>query len=224
MPNPAALAAQARKNMVDSQIHTAGVISAPLLEAFRLVPREAFVPGNLRGVAYIDEDLPLGDGCFLMEPAVLARLIQAVEVSPEDVVLNIGDHTGYSSAIFSALVKTVITIENRPGMLDDARRCWADYSFCNIAVINGDLTEGCPEHAPYSLIFMQGAVAEVPDILLAQLSLRGRLITILRPAGSRVGTAVMIERIGDGKYSTLKLFDTGTPYIPGFEPRIEFAF
>jgi protein-L-isoaspartate(D-aspartate) O-methyltransferase len=224
MPNPAILAAQARKNMVDSQIHTAGVISEEVLHAFRTVPRELFVPEHLRGVAYIDEDLPLGDGRYLMEPAVLARMIQAAEVKPGDVVLNIGDDTGYSSAILSMLAGTVITVEAQPGLLEGARVCWAEFSYCNVAVINGDLTEGCVEHAPYSLIFMKGAVAEIPDIFLAQLSLHGRLLAILRPAGAKIGTAVIIERIGDGKYSTRKLFDAATPYIPGFEPRTEFAF
>ncbi len=224
MINPAVLAAQARKNMVDSQIHTAGVISEPLLEAFRTVPREMFVPEQLRGVAYIDEDLPLGDGRYLMEPSVLARMLQAADLRPQDVVLNIGDDTGYSSAVLSLLVETVITVESQAALLDPARRCWAEFSYCNIAVIDGDLTEGCPEHAPYSLIFMKGAVAEIPDIFLAQLSLHGRLVAILRPAGAKIGTAVIVERVGEGKYSTRKLFDAATPYIPGFEPRPEFSF
>lgn len=224
MPNPAVLAAQARKNMVDSQIHTAGVISEPVLEAFRTVPREVFVPEHLRGLAYVDEDLPLGDGRYLMEPSVLARLIQAADVRHDDVVLNVGDDTGYSSAILSLLAGTVITVEARPDLLDVARVCWADFSCCNVAVIDGDMTEGCPEHAPYSLIFMKGAIAEIPDIFLAQLTLHGRLLAILRPAGAKIGTAVIIERVGDGKYSTRKLFDAATPYIPGFEPRTEFAF
>lgn len=225
MPNQAAIAAEARKNMVDSQIHTAGVIDYAVLEAFRTVPREMFAPEHLRGVAYVDEDLALGDGYYLMEPAVLARMVEAAGVRPDDIVLNIGDVTGYSSAILSMLAGTVITVEARPGLLDSARRIWAECSYCNVAVIHGeDLTEGCPEHAPYSLIFMKGAVAEIPDVLLAQLSLHGRLIAVLRPANARMGVAVLVERIGEGKYATRKLFDAATHYIPGFAPRTEFSF
>ena len=117
-----------------------------------------------------------------------------------------------------------MTLETKAGMLDHARRIWAESGYCNIAVIGGDLTEGCPEHAPYSLIFMNGSVADIPDIFLAQLSLHGRLITVWRPGGAKTGTAIMIERVGDEQYSTRKLFDAATPYIPGFEPRPEFSF
>ncbi|HEY8189563.1 MAG TPA: protein-L-isoaspartate O-methyltransferase, partial [Micavibrio sp.] len=222
MPNLSARMTAARTNMVDSQIHTAGVISAPVLDAFRSVPREMFVPESLQGVAYADEDLNLGHGCFLMEPVVLARMIHEADIKVGDIVLNIGDSTGYASSILSVLASTVVTVETKPGMLDHARRVWAENGYCNIAMLSGDLTEGCPEHAPYSLIFMNGSVSEIPDIFLAQLSLRGRLVAVWKPAGAKIGTAVMIERIGDGKYATRKLFDAATPYIIGFEPRSEF--
>ena len=186
--------AAARTNMVDSQIHTAGVISDPVLEAFRSVPREMFVAEELRGLVYADEDLPLGQGHFLMEPATLARMIETVEVKEGDRVLNIGDSTGYSTAILSRLATTVMT-------LDQAK-----------------------DNDVFSLIFMNGAVAEIPQTLLEHLSLRGRLITIVKPAGVRVGTVTLIERIGDGHYSTRKFFEAGTPYIPGFEPQPGFTF
>lgn len=224
MPTLSARMIIARTNMVDSQIYTAGVVSSPVLESFRTVPREMFVPESLRDVAYVDEDLDLGQGRFLMEPVVLARMIHEASVRDSDIVLNIGDSTGYSSAILSTLASTVVTVETAPGMLDRARRVWVENDYCNIAMISGDLTEGAPEHAPYSLIFMNGSVAEIPDIFLAQLSLHGRLVTVWKPAGAKIGTAIMIERIGDGKYATRKLFDAFTPYITGFEPRSEFTF
>jgi protein-L-isoaspartate(D-aspartate) O-methyltransferase len=106
MPNYAA----ARINMVDSQIHPSGVVSAPVLDAFRTVPREMFVPEDLRGRVYADEDLMLGNGQFLMDPAVLARMIEAANVQPQDVILNIGDSTGYSSAILAELAKPLLPI------------------------------------------------------------------------------------------------------------------
>lgn len=214
----------ARTAMVQSQIQTLGVISEPVLEAFLTVPRERFVPGELCAVAYIDEDIILPDGRVMMEPAVIARMIEAVGVAPEDVVLNIGDDTGYSSAILSMLATTVITVETRDGMLDPARQVWADCSYCNVATIGGDLREGCPEHAPYSLIFFNGSVADIPDIFPAQLSLGGRLIAVARPGGHVMGTATIIARVGEGQYATRKLFDAATPYVHGFEPQPEFVF
>lgn len=184
----------ARTNMVDSQIHTAGVISEPVLNAFRTIPRELFVPEDLRGRVYADEDLPLGNGQFLMDPAILARMIEAVKMTPNDIVLNIGDSTGYSSAILAELAKIVLTHDNVAGQ------------------------------ASCSLIIMNGAVAEIPQTLLSCLMLQGRLIAVLKPAGEKIGTVVMVQRTGDGQYSTRKLFDAATPYISGYEPRAAFTF
>ena len=190
MPNYAA----ARINMVDSQIHTAGVITGPVLEAFRKVPRENFVPDQLRGRVYADEDLPLGNGHFLMDPSVLARMIEAVEIRPDDVVLSIGDSTGYAAAILSELCKTVMTHDHVAGQ-----------SSCSLILING-------------------AVHEIPQTLLACLSQNGRLITVLKPDGKKIGTVVMIQRTGENQFSTRKLFDAATPYVPGYEPRPAFIF
>lgn len=184
----------ARIHMVDSQINTAGVVSGPVLEAFRTVPRELFVPEELRGRVYADEDLPLSQGQFLMEPVILARMIEAAQIRPDDVVLNIGDSTGYSSAILAELSKVVMTHDNVAGQ-----------SSC-------------------SLIIMNGAVHEIPKNLLSCLTLGGRLVTVLKPAGEKMGTAVMVQRTGEGQYSTRKLFDAATPYIAGYEPKPAFTF
>jgi len=216
--------AQARESMVASQINPQGVIDERVLNAFRTVPREYFVPDRLRSVAYVDEDLILEDGRIMMEPVIIARMIEKVSVQPEDVVLNIGDDTGYSSAILSMLATTVITVETKPGQLDSARQVWAECSYCNVAALPGDLNEGCPEHAPYNVIFLNGSVAEVPQIFLAQLSVGGRLIAVLRPYGAKMGVMTLIERVGDGKYASRALFDAATPYMPGFEPRPDFIF
>ena len=183
----------ARTNMVDSQIHTAGVVTAPILEAFRTVPREDYVPDAMRGLVYADEDLPLGNGHYLMEPAILARMLEAVEVNAGDRALSIGDSTGYSAAILTMVAKSVTT----------ADRVAANDQF--------------------SLIVVSGAVAEMPPEWLSLLSLRGRIVAVLKPKG-QMGVATEIERIGENAFSTRKLFDAGTPYLPGFEPRNSFTF
>lgn len=183
----------ARINMVDSQIHTAGVVSAPILEAFRTVPRENYVPEEMRGLVYSDEDLPLGNGHFLMEPAILARMLEAVEINTNDCALSVGDATGYSAAIMTMLAKSVTT----------ADRVAANDQF--------------------SLIVISGAVAEMPPEWLSLLTIGGRIVSVLKPKG-QVGVATEIERIGESSFSTRKLFDAGTPYLPGFEPRTSFTF
>ncbi|MDB5490806.1 MAG: protein-L-isoaspartate family protein [Micavibrio sp.] len=183
----------ARINMVDSQIHTAGVVTAPILEAFRTVPRENYVPEEMRGLVYADEDLSLGNGHFLMEPAVLARMLEAAEVNKSDRALSIGDSTGYSAAILTMLAGFVTTADR---------------------VASND---------QFSLIVVSGAVAEMPPEWLSLLALRGRIVAVLKPKG-QMGVATEIERIGENSFSTRKLFDAGTPYLPGFEPRITFTF
>src|SRR3546814_110876 len=95
--------AAARLNMVESQIRANNVTDPPLVEAFLSVPREMFVPKTMRGIAYVDEDLSLGAGRYLMEPMVLARLLQLAQVGPEDLVLDIGSTTGYSAAVLARL-------------------------------------------------------------------------------------------------------------------------
>jgi protein-L-isoaspartate(D-aspartate) O-methyltransferase len=184
----------ARTNMVDSQIHTAGVVSSPLLEAFRTVPRELFVPEGLRGLVYVDEDLPLGQGYFLMEPAVLARMLEAADIKGHDHILNVGDATGYSTAILSMIAKTVTTPDK------------------------------VLQNETFSLIVLNGSVPEMPPVLLDHLAMQGRIVGIIKPPGLRMGTVTIMERIGDKHYSTRKLFEAGTPYIPGFEPESVFTF
>lgn len=193
--------AVARTNMVDSQIHTAGVVSVPVLEAFRTIPREAFVPENLRGRVYADEDLPLGGGAFLMEPSILARMIEAAEVCADDVVLSIGDPTGYAAAILGELAKLVMTHDNVAGQ------------------------------ASCSLIIMNGAVHEIPENLLCCLTENGRLLTVLKEKNAMTGSAVIVRRLGARhdasgqiRYSTRKLFDAATPYIAGYAPEPSFVF
>lgn len=218
--------AQARKNMVDSQLATSGITDPRVLDAFTTVPREMFLPPDRKGAAYRDEDLllPEGGGTFCMEPLVHARLIQAARPGQQDAVLNIGDATGYSAAILSDMVSTVMTLESRPGILNAARASWDELGFCNIAVLRGKEAEGCPEHAPYDLIVLNGAVGTIPETLLAQLSPHGRLAAVLRPRPDGTGRITVIEKIGENAFSTGYFHDAATPYVPGLEPAETFTF
>ena len=168
--------AAARFNMVESQLRTNKVTDLRLLGAFETVPRERFVPEPLRGIAYIDEDVPLGGGRFVMEPRVLARLLQAADPGPEDVALDLGCGSGYATAILSRLVATVVALEDDAALAAAANRTLEKLEIDNAVVVEGRLTEGYPKQAPYNVILLGGAVAEVPAAIADQLAEGGRLV------------------------------------------------
>lgn len=215
---------KARENMVDGQIHTAGVVSEGLLKSFSTVPREIFLPEKLRGVAYADEALAMGKGRHLLEPMVHGKLLEAARLRPEDVALDIGVGAGYSSAILSPLVTTVVALDDSKRFLDKAARLWEKLGVCNVVAIERDMTRGTPEHAPFSLIIINGAVSHIPQDLIDQLEPGGRLLTILNPARGMLGKAVLVEKTTGAHYSVTQLFDAGAPYLPGFEPQSAFVF
>ncbi len=215
---------QARKNMVDCQIHPNGVITPDLLEAFEQTPRELFVPDEYQKMACNDEDIPLGHGRYLLEPSVHARMIQALELKSEDVVLDIGGGTGYSAAIISPLVSTVVAIESENDLSKRAEKIWESTGLCNIAFFEGALEEGNAGHAPYDSIIINGAVAQVPEKILEQLVSGGRLVCVVKEAGHVMGQAHLFQKLEDGQYSSYALFDAGTPYLKGFEPKPSFQF
>ncbi len=142
--------AAARLNMVESQLRTNKVTDLRLLGAFETVPRELFVPEPLRGIAYIDEDVALGGGRFVMEPRVLARLLQAAQPGPEDVALDLGCGSGYATAILSRLVATVVALEDDAALATAVNRTLGELEIDNAVVVEGRLTEGYPKQAPYT--------------------------------------------------------------------------
>jgi protein-L-isoaspartate(D-aspartate) O-methyltransferase len=216
-----------RKNMLDCQLLTNGITDERVQAAFMATPREVFLPEEKRGFAYIDEDIALDEGAFLMEPMTHARLVQYAGLSADDVVLNIGDFTGYASAILSQLVSTVITLEPKAGMLDHARQVWSDLGCCNVALVNGSThvaSEGVPEHAPYSVIMVHGATCDISDSLLDQLQDGGRLIAVECAGENMPGNITIVEKVADGKYSRRTVKNASVPFVPGMEPKPGFVF
>lgn len=214
----------ARRHMVDSQIKTNGVITPGIIEAFEQTPREEFVPKAIRGVAYTDEDVSLGHGRFLLEPSVHAKLVEAAKPTAQDVVLDIGCGTGYSTTILSPLTMTVIALEENQDYLDRATALWEKLGANNVASLKGPLNLGSARHAPFSLIFINGAVAEIPQNIVTQLSPQGRLLTVLRKPGEVMGQAVLVKNLGNGQSASTTLFGAASPYVPGFEPKTTFVF
>lgn len=214
----------ARQNMVDCQIRTNGVINPVLIKALGNVPREAFTPETLQSVSYMDEDLMLGDGRFLLEPVTLSRMIEALSPGRDDLVLDVGGATGYAAAILGSLAGTVIALEENKAYLEQAAKVWEALEIGNVVAEQGALAQGCAKHAPYDYILVGGSVADAPEALIKQLREGGRLVTIIRGADQPIGQVTLFESRGDQGYSSVVLFEAGCPYLPGFMPKPAFSF
>lgn len=214
--------AAARLNMVESQIRTNKVTDPRIVDAFGTVPREAFVGEAKRGIAYIDEDLEVAPGRYLMEPMVLARLLQAAAPQAGDMALDIGCATGYSTAVLAQLAETVVGLERERTLMDAANRTLNALDVDNAVVVEGALEAGYQKQAPYNVIVFQGAVAEVPETVKRQLADGGRLVAVVVDQAG-IGRGTLVQRAGDS-FSSRTLFDAATPLLPGFAREVGFVF
>lgn len=213
--------ARARANMVDGQIRTADVTNPPLLAAFLQVPREEFVPDNLKGLAYLDEELAIGGGRCLLAPAHLAKLIQAATVKPDDIVLDIGCGTGYSAAILSLLSASVVALEADAALVATAGETLGRLGYDNAVTVEGALEDGYAAEGPYDIILVPGACETVPETILKQLREGGRLIAV-EGSGNSAMACMWVK--DDGVVSRRRLFNCAIPLMPGFEKPAEFVF
>lgn len=213
--------AAARHNMVQSQLEPNRVTDPAVIKAMDTVPREKFVPDALAGVAYLDEDLQIAPGRYLMEPRVFARLVQAAKVGPTDVALDVGCGTGYSAAVLAHLGATVVALESDADLAAQATDILTGLSVENAAVVSGDLAAGLPEQGPFDVIMVGGAIPAVPDALCRQLAEGGRLLAVV--GEGRVGEATLFSWRA-GVLSRHALFDAALAPLPGFERASEFSF
>ncbi|HWE75102.1 MAG TPA: protein-L-isoaspartate O-methyltransferase [Stellaceae bacterium] len=217
----------ARLNMVEGQLRTNKVTDEAVLEGFLTTPRERFVPANLRGIAYVDDDVPLGNGRFLVEPLVLARLLQLAEIGKNDKVLEIGSATGYATAILAKIAASVVAVESDPQLAATARANLQALGIANAQLQDAPLTAGWRAGAPYNVILINGAVGEVPAAISDQLAEGGRLVTVTEgsagPVEARCGSAVLMTR-AEGKLSNRSAFDATVESLPGFARRPAFVF
>jgi len=217
--------AERRVKMVDGQIRTVDVTSAPLLQAMLTVPRELFVSPDLRDLAYIDEDVRIaggpGSARYLMEPSPLARLIQLAEVGAQDNVLDVGCGTGYSAAILSSLARSVVALESDSALAETARSVLAQLDCRNVEVVTGPLREGHAASAPYDAILIGGSVEEVPESLFEQLAEGGRLVAV--EGSGNAGIARLYLKTA-GIVTGRRTFNAAIKPLPGFERMHAFEF
>ncbi|MGH7126204.1 MAG: protein-L-isoaspartate O-methyltransferase family protein [Stellaceae bacterium] len=214
--------AAARLNMVEGQLRTNGVTDPALLDAFLSVPRERFVAEALRGVAYVDDDVPLGNGRYLMEPLVLARLVALTGLQPDARVLIVGAGSGYDAAIVSKLAGGVIAVESDPTLAAAARRLLSELGYANARVVEAPMEQGHAAGAPYDAILFGGAVADVPDVIVRQLDKSGRIAVVVASEG-RVAQITLMARTGE-LLPRRPVFDAASHTLPGFASKPAFVF
>jgi protein-L-isoaspartate(D-aspartate) O-methyltransferase len=185
------------------------------------VPRELFTPKLKRPLAYGDIDLPLGPDRWLMRPRDFAKLVQALAVEKDDVVLDVACGRGYSCAVLARLAAMVVGLEASESMIEKANEALEAAGVVNAAIVKGELKAGVPDQGPYDVVFVNGAVEVVPDAWLTQLADGGRLGVVVQDRG--VGRATVFTRAGGVVGSRIE-FDCATPVLPGFERPKTFNF
>jgi protein-L-isoaspartate(D-aspartate) O-methyltransferase len=211
--------AVARRHMVDGQVRTADVTDLRLISAMLEIPRERFVPAASAGLAYVDLDVPVGAGRRLLKPMVLAKLIQALDLSGSDRVLDVGCATGYGAAVLARVAGEVIALETDPGLAKSAGSELSSQP--NIRLVTGALADGWPAGAPYDAILLEGATEVVPSALCRQLKDGGRLVCVL---GSGPGPKAMLYRRSGEEVGGRPIFDATAALLPGFAKPQVFAF
>lgn len=216
-----------RIKMVDGQLRTTDVNSAPILRAMLEVPRELFVPARRRELAYIDEDILLGgsetagDARYLMEPSPFAKLLQLADIRPSDFVLDVGCASGYSAAVLSHLAGSVVALESDATFARLAAQTLDELGYGTVAVVQGPLEEGYPSEAPYDVIIVNGSVGRLPETILRQLRDGGRLAAV-EGVGNAAVANLYVRR--NGVVSSRRGFNAAVKPLPGFQQKAVFDF
>jgi protein-L-isoaspartate(D-aspartate) O-methyltransferase len=210
-----------RVHMVNGQIRAGGVVDKAVLAAFLDVPRQRFVAPKYASLAYLDRELPARGAKFrrLLAPMVLARMLQAVTVVPNDRVLDVAGGSGYGAAILATMGAKVVLLESDAGAAEAAKA--ELHSHVNVTVVVGPLDSGAAALGPFDLIIVEGAFGVFPDSLIALIADPGRLVGI--DASSEPSQAVVYEKNGAG-ISRRALFETKADLLDGFTPGVSFAF
>lgn len=209
-----------RTMMVDTQVRPNDVSSFPIIEAMLSIPREEFVPPSHRAVAYSGENLDIGRGRVLLEPRTLAKMVNALDIEPDDLVLDIACGYGYSSAVLARLAEAVVAIEDDEDIAAEAERRLVEAGIFNVAVLTGKLTEGAPKQGPYDAILIGGGVEEVPAAITEQLKEGGRIAALFLEGG--LGVVRLGHRL-NGRMTWRYAFNAYAPPLVDFVRQREFS-
>ncbi|WP_424967737.1 MULTISPECIES: protein-L-isoaspartate O-methyltransferase family protein [unclassified Dinoroseobacter] len=209
-----------RTMMVDTQVRPSDVTKFNIIDAMLTVRREVFTPDDKREIAYVSENVPLGGERVMLEPRTLAKILDALDIQPEEMVLDIGCGLGYSTALIAKLAEAVVAVEEDADLARDAEALLSSENVDNAALITAPLAEGAPKHGPYDVITLQGAVEEVPEAILAQLKEGGRIAAVFMEGG--LGVCRLGYKI-DGDVSWRFEFNASAPVLNGFERATAFV-
>ena len=229
MPLPVIDAAEHRSNMVDCQLRPNKVVDNRVLGAMRTLPRERFLPPALAARAYVDEDVALPGGRCLMEPLVLARLVQLANPVAGEHVLVVGAGAGYPAAVLATCGAAVVALEENEDLLRIARTLLPEVvpglPGPAVQVVSGPLAAGWPAEAPYDLVFVAGGFEQLPAAIIGQVRPNGGRLVGVRVLAGRVGQAVQGERTGTAAAISFRpFFDCATPVLPSLRREPAFVF
>lgn len=213
--------AAARTTMVDCQVRPSDVTKYPIIEALLTIPREEFVPASKRAVAYVGEHIPLASGRVLLDARTFAKMLDAVNIQPSELVLDIGCGSGYSTAVIARLAEAVVGLEEDADLASDAGDLMGRVSADNAMIFEGPLAEGAAQHGPYDVIVIEGAAEQIPTALIDQLKTGGRIVAIRQETGS--GRCKLGYKHGSGVDWRAE-FAASAPILPGFAAAPEFQF
>lgn len=215
--------AAARHYMVEGQIRTNRVTNNLLVDAMDSIAREEFLPEALKARAYIDEDINVAPGRILMEPMVLARMLQTAEIKETDLCMVAASATGYEAACMATMASAIVAIESNVDLAASSEEVLKNIGADTVSVLKGDITKGHPAQAPFDVILINGAVSEAPETLINQLAEGGRLLAVIAPAGAVPGKATLVTKL-DGVVSERQVFDANIPSLPEFTKTPTFSF
>ncbi len=213
---------QARFNMIEQQIRPAEVLDYKVLDTIAATPREDFVPEAYRELAFSDINIPISDSEVMMKPIMEARMLQALDILPNEKILEIGTGSGYFTALLAKLGQHVDSIEIDPELLKQAQARLEAHGIKNVTLIEGDAAHGWDEGGKYDVIAITGSLPILPDSYKQKLNVGGRLIAIVGTAP--VMETLLITRTGDDQWTTEALFETNQPALKNAEQPQKFVF
>ena len=213
---------QARFNMIEQQIRPWNVLDQDVLDLLHVVKREQFVPAAYQNLAFADVEIPLPGGETMRAPKIEARVMQETGVKKHETVLEIGTGSGYMAALLAHRAARVTTVEINPETAELAKKNLANAGIHNVTVEVGNGAQGWEKGAPYDVIVISGALEVLPEAILKQVKVGGRVAAIVGQAP--VMEAAIITRTGENTYSTVKVFETNVRYLTGAPALSHFQF
>ncbi len=212
----------ARNNMIQQQLRPWEITDDNVLNAMQSLPREDFVPRQYRQLAYADLEIPISAEATMLLPRIEGRLLQALDIQPDEDALVVGTGSGYLTAVISTLARQVTSVEVDGELAEIAQRRIKQQGIENVSIVVGDATCGLDDYAPYDVIAITGSVSEIPPLILDNMRINGRLFVVVGTAP--VMQALLIRRNSADKWETQALFDTQLAPLENSSQPTPFSF